>query len=60
MSKKNTEKRYRWIRVWPFNPGATEVTGNYISDGNAYVNEKTGWKKHPTDFIEVEIPNEGK
>jgi len=51
-----TERRWKWIRLMPFNSAHTECTQNYLADGNLYVNDATGWVKHPTDYIDVKVP----
>jgi len=51
---------YKWIKVPPATETMIEVTKDYFSDGDEYINEENGWKKITTDYLEVEVNNEKK
>lgn len=49
---------YKWIKIPPVTKTMVEVTKDYFSDGDEYINEANGWKKITTDYIEAEV-NDG-
>jgi len=43
---------FKWFKKPGKNDTRIEVTKDYFSDGDDYINRKTGWTKLPKQFIE--------
>ena len=46
------KKYYQWFKIAPDNETMVEVTKNYFSDGDEFINEENGWTK-TSNHIEV-------
>jgi len=49
------KKFYKWFKVVEDNTTMVEVSKNYFSDDDEFINEENGWTKLENDFIEIEI-----
>lgn len=46
---------YKWIKLPPANDTMVEVTKDYFSEDDEYINAKSGWEMLPDQFIEIKI-----
>lgn len=55
-------KFYEWFKMPVSGETRIEKTKDYFSDNDEYINEKNGWTKNESKFIEIEdgVNNEEK
>lgn len=55
-------KFYEWFKMPVSGETHIEKTKDYFSDNDEYINEKNGWTKNESKFIEIEdgVNNEKK
>jgi hypothetical protein len=46
---------YKWFRTPPVTETMLEVTKDYFSEDDEYINAKNGWQMLPEEYIEVMI-----
>jgi len=46
---------YKWLKLPQSKETMLEVTKDYFSEDDEYINAKNGWQMLPKDFIELKI-----
>lgn len=46
---------FKWIKKSSADLGIIECTKDFVSEGNEYINEKNGWEKVPTEYIDIDM-----
>lgn len=46
---------YKWIKLPPTSDTMVEVTKDYFSEDDKYINAQNGWQMLPKEYIKVRI-----